>query len=259
MFDVSHFVDKYDGTCSTNNLKENHLTFVSKEKYLHYIKEEVNKDGSERLNNVGVLIGNGIKDLFTDGYITVYKVDDVMYRFALIHNKMYSDITPGTGNYVVNVSDIGTNIHETVVIGVDGLRLASNLDGSKFHIKHTGGVNIDSEVEIGPYSIIHRGTIEFTTIRKGVKMASGCNIGHNCDIGDNTVLGAGVMMSGSVTVGKGCWLGTGCVIRNGITICDDVVIGTGSVVVKDIDVPGVYVGNPAVFLKEYDKNTFVFR
>ena len=30
-----------------------------------------------------------------------------------------------------------------------------------------------------------------------------------------------------------------------VTVCDDVVIGAGSVVTKDITEPGTYVGNPA--------------
>ena len=34
-----------------------------------------------------------------------------------------------------------------------------------------------------------------------------------------------------------------------VTICDDVVIGAGSVVTKNIDKPGIYVGNPARWLR----------
>ena len=34
-----------------------------------------------------------------------------------------------------------------------------------------------------------------------------------------------------------------------VTICDDVVIGAGAVVTKDITEPGIYVGNPARLLR----------
>ena len=35
----------------------------------------------------------------------------------------------------------------------------------------------------------------------------------------------------------------------GINICDDVVIGAGAVVTKNITTPGVYAGNPAQMLR----------
>ena len=34
-----------------------------------------------------------------------------------------------------------------------------------------------------------------------------------------------------------------------VTICDQVVVGAGSVVTKDITEPGIYVGNPARLLR----------
>lgn len=36
-----------------------------------------------------------------------------------------------------------------------------------------------------------------------------------------------------------------------VSICDDVVIGAGAVVTKDIDTPGVYAGNPARRLRAF--------
>jgi acetyltransferase-like isoleucine patch superfamily enzyme len=34
-----------------------------------------------------------------------------------------------------------------------------------------------------------------------------------------------------------------------VSICNNVVIGAGSVVTKDIDEPGIYAGNPAKFIR----------
>lgn len=34
-----------------------------------------------------------------------------------------------------------------------------------------------------------------------------------------------------------------------VEICDDVVIGAGSVVTKNITRPGIYAGNPAIFIR----------
>lgn len=50
---------------------------------------------------------------------------------------------------------------------------------------------------------------------------------------------------GSVVIGKYCFVGAGVVIIPGIKICDEVIIGAGAVVVKDITEPGTYAGVPA--------------
>ena len=43
-------------------------------------------------------------------------------------------------------------------------------------------------------------------------------------------------------------------IHKSAKICDYVVIGAGAVVTKDISQPGVYVGNPAVKIKDLKLN-----
>jgi len=52
-----------------------------------------------------------------------------------------------------------------------------------------------------------------------------------------------------VSIGKNCWLGGGVMVLPGVTIGDNVVIGTGSVVVKDIPSNAVAAGNPCRKLK----------
>lgn len=53
-----------------------------------------------------------------------------------------------------------------------------------------------------------------------------------------------------VKIGKTCWIGAGTVIVPGVTIGDNVVIGAGSVVTKDIPDNVVAVGNPCRVLRE---------
>jgi len=47
------------------------------------------------------------------------------------------------------------------------------------------------------------------------------------------------------TVGNRCWIGAGAIVLPGVTIGDDVVVGAGSVVTKDCEPAGVYIGAPA--------------
>lgn len=107
----------------------------------------------------------------------------------------------------------------------------------------------------------------FVEIQKGVKIGSGCKIQSHafiCElvaIGENCFVSHGAMFINDVFSGGGpaqgrkeLWkptvignnvsIGTNSTILP-VTICDNVVIGAGSVVTKDIVEPGIYAGNPA--------------
>lgn len=96
-------------------------------------------------------------------------------------------------------------------------------------------------------------------------------------VGDNTMFGPNVIIAtaahpilpelrkegyqfnASVHIGKNCWFGAGAIVLPGITIGDNVVIGAGSVVTKDIPSNVVAVGNPCKILRqinEHDKEFY---
>ena len=53
-----------------------------------------------------------------------------------------------------------------------------------------------------------------------------------------------------VRIGDQCWIGSRCIILKGVTIGYQSVIGSGSVVTKDIPPRQLWAGNPARFVKE---------
>ena len=55
-----------------------------------------------------------------------------------------------------------------------------------------------------------------------------------------------------VVIGNNCWIGGRVTILPGVTIGDNVTIGAGSVVVKDIPSNSIAVGNPAHVIKGID-------
>lgn len=56
-----------------------------------------------------------------------------------------------------------------------------------------------------------------------------------------------------VHIGKNCWIGAGVVIVPGITVGDNVVIGAGSIVTKNLPDNVVAVGNPCRILRSVDE------
>ena len=232
--------DGYKNTCSITNLKSKCVTFARSPEYLKYL--------SGKQKDVWVITPNISTPSSSSGGIKHYVSDYPEYEFTLFHNH----INEGKKFQIASIP-MSCKIHETVVMGVEGLKVVNAPDGSKLQFFHTGMVVIEENVSIGPYSVVHRGTIDSTTIRKGCQFGAYTNIGHNCDIGENTVMAAGVILNGGVKVGKNCWFASGSLIKHYVNICDNVVIGLGSVVVKDIEKPGIYVGNPARFLKPIEE------
>lgn len=61
-----------------------------------------------------------------------------------------------------------------------------------------------------------------------------------------------------VHIGRNCWIGAGVIIVPGITIGDNVVIGAGSIVTRDIPDNVVAVGNPCKVLREVNERDWEF-
>ena len=57
-----------------------------------------------------------------------------------------------------------------------------------------------------------------------------------------------------VHIGRNCWLGAGVIVLPGVTIGDNVVVGAGSVVTKDLPDNVVAVGNPCRVLREINEH-----
>ena len=57
-----------------------------------------------------------------------------------------------------------------------------------------------------------------------------------------------------VHIGKNCWIAAGVLIMPGITIGDNVIIGAGAVVTKDLPDNVIAVGNPARILREINEH-----
>lgn len=235
--DVMSKYSNYKDTCPINKLKNGCITFVRNYKYLKH--GDCNKD-------VIILAPKGTIDLPVGWCYEL--VNDVDYVFAMIHNHLQKKRVP-------EKNTIGKNcfIHPASVVGVEGMHATKAPDGKRIQLKHIGNVVIKNDVMVLAFATLQRAVFGSTIIENGVKIDSHVNIGHNSFIGQNSVLALGTIIGGSVNLGKNCMTGLGSVIRNGINVCDNVIIGMGAVVTTDINQSGIYMGSPAKFYKDYEK------
>jgi len=123
------------------------------------------------------------------------------------------------------------------------------------------GCTVGDDCFVGPFVEVQKNV----TIGKRSKIQSHSFVCEFVTIGDDCFIGHGVMFindlfsSGgpaggdkskwkSTLIGNHVSIGSNCTILP-VSICDDVVIGAGSVVTKDISKPGIYAGNPAKFIR----------
>ena len=111
---------------------------------------------------------------------------------------------------------------------------------------------IASDVTIGKGSAVMANAVVNCGSRLGVGVIinTAATVDHDCIIEDYVHISPGAHVAGTVTIGSGTWLGIGAIISNNICVCEDVVVGAGAVVVKDITRPGTYVGVPAKATKQ---------
>lgn len=127
------------------------------------------------------------------------------------------------------------------------------------------GCTIGDDVFIGPFVEIQKDV----TIGRGSRIQSHSFICELVGLGEDCVVAHGVMFindlfanGGPARGDKSLWkptrignrvsIGSNATVLP-VSICDDVVIGAGAVVTRDIGVPGVYAGNPARLIRNHNR------
>jgi UDP-3-O-[3-hydroxymyristoyl] glucosamine N-acyltransferase len=130
-------------------------------------------------------------------------------------------------------------LHPGCVIGADGFGHARD-QGHWLPVPQLGSVAIGDNVSIGANTTVDRGALGDTVIGNGVKLDNLIHIAHNVEIGDDTAMAACVGIAGSTRIGKRCTFAGQVGVADNLQICDDVHFTGASVVLKDVQRPGVY-------------------
>ena len=136
----------------------------------------------------------------------------------------------------------GENVKVVEPVNIYGCKIGDNCFVGPF-------VEIQKEVVIGKGTKVQ----SHAFICEWVKIGDDCFIGHGVMFINDTFSGGGPARGDktkwkTTTIGNKVSIGSNATILP-VSICDNVVIGAGAVVTKNIDQPGIYAGNPAVRLK----------
>lgn len=160
-------------------------------------------------------------------------------------------------NYLFNIRSTrnvtmgqGCVIGTGVVIGEPGFGFAFDEDNMAYRMPHIGGVKIGDRVEIGANTVIDSGTLEPTVIEDDVKIDNLVHVAHNVHIGARTLVITQAGLHGSSRIGCDCWIGPGAHVRNKVTVGNNVLVGMGAIVTKDVPDNVVVAGNPARIIGE---------
>jgi sugar O-acyltransferase (sialic acid O-acetyltransferase NeuD family) len=92
----------------------------------------------------------------------------------------------------------------------------------------------------------------FTKIGNNVVMWSGNHIGHHSVIKDHVFFTSHVVLSGHCVIDEYSWFGVNSTIRDGLHIAESTLIAMGSLITKNTEREGFYMGVPA---KKQDKTS----
>ena len=164
----------------------------------------------------------------------------------------------------------GVCIMDNTIIGDDVIIGANTVIGHfAFYYKkkedgydrlHTcGGVEIESNVEIGALCTIDAGVTGITRIGKGTKLDDQVHIGHDTVIGEDCLMASGVGIAGCVKIENSVilWGQVGC--ASDVVIGEGVVVYAQSGISMDLEAGKTYFGSPCIEAKEKFKEMAAIR
>jgi perosamine synthetase len=187
-----------------------------------------------KYNIIGILdlqerVGENILDyeiIGTDEQITgfVKQCPDFLItvgqiKSAKIRQRIYKSVKEAGGNLPVVLSPL-SHISKHAIIGEGTI------------IMHHAIVNANAK--IGKCGIINSKAL----------------IEHEATVGNFTHISTGSIINGQTKVGNQCFIGSNAVVSNNTVIADNSIIAAGSQVLKNIEYPGIYIGNPLRKIKQ---------
>jgi len=118
--------------------------------------------------------------------------------------------------------------------------------GGKFPVIVSPNAYVSPAALIGQGTIVMHHAVVNAEARVGMNciINTGALVEHEAVAGDHCHISTYAIVNGQCTVGSRTFIGSRVVLGNNLTVADDTVISAGSVVLRSLEVPGTYIGNP---------------
>jgi len=149
-------------------------------------------------------------------------------------------------------------VHSGAVIGNEGYGYTLDESGRPLKIPQVGYVVLEDDVEIGAGTIVQRGSLDATRVRRNAKLGDLCVIGHNSDIGEDVLMIGHTAIAGSVRIGRGVVIMGQVAISGHLTIGEGALIGARSGIHKDVRAGARVYGTPGMEERAWHRSTAAF-
>lgn len=194
--------------------------------------------------------------------IAYYAVSDMHYENVVFFDDYTSDKErvgfPVLGNTTNIEQEFQNNSFDELIIALGYKHLSvKKALFERFKNKIPFGKIIHSSSWVDESAIIEEGCVIYPTcaidanaiIKANTILNIGCTVAHDTVIEKHCFLSPRVALAGFIKIKELCIIGINSTIIDNITIVSNTQLGGGSVVIKNITDPGLYVGNPVRFIK----------
>lgn len=147
---------------------------------------------------------------------------------------------------------------DELIIGIGYKHLAHKKAVFKsFNGKIPFGKIIHSSTSVDDTAVIEEGCVVYPrciidarcVIKANSILNVGCSVSHDSVISSHCFLSPRVAIAGFTTIEEQCVIGINATVIDNINVKEKSKIGAGAVVIKTIEKSGLYVGNPARFIR----------
>ena len=149
-------------------------------------------------------------------------------------------------------------INSNTAIGSEGFGFIPT-EGKWIKMPQTGGVILNSEVEIGTNCCVDRPSVGLTEIGEGTKIDNLVQIGHGVKIGKNCAFAAQVGIAGGAIIGNGVILAGQVGVNNRVKVGNNVIASSKCGIHCDINDGEIISGFPAMKNKSWLKSSSIFK